>query len=67
MNVKAFRARHGLTGADTARLLGVSARAVRAWEQEQGPMARRMPAPARRLMWLIDRHGTDLLADYPPD
>ncbi|MDF1720493.1 MAG: hypothetical protein P1U65_07460 [Minwuia sp.] len=66
MNVKAFLARHSLTGAALARLLGVSPRAVRTWEQAGGPNARAMPDTVRRLLWLIDQHGPDLLAGYPP-
>lgn len=65
MTVKEFRARHSLTGAALASLLGVEARTVRRWEQETGPTARQAPAPVLRLLWLMDRHGIGLLDGYP--
>ena len=48
--------RIGLTKADAAALLGVSARTMRSWLDE-GPNTRPIPEMAVRLLWLIEHHG----------
>lgn len=47
--LKAYRAKHGLTRAQVAALVGVAPGTVRNWEQESRG-GRRMPAPADLLL-----------------
>lgn len=63
MTVKEFRARHSLTGAALASMLGVDARTIRRWEAT-GPTARATPEPVIRLLWLMDRVGLEVMRGY---
>ena len=49
-----WRREVGLTAADAAAVVGVSAHAVRAWERRKSPNT--FPALAGRLVWVLRRH-----------